>query len=92
MLTARAVARARACGDDATVDLLRTRLGDRLLTASDITELADAIKATGAPDDIEQLIESLAGVAFAVIDTRGWPEPARGQLVGLAHAAVDRHS
>ena len=92
VLTARAVARARACGDEATVDLLRTRLGDRMLTASDITELADAIKATGAPDDIEQLIESLAGAAFAVIDTRGWPEPARGQLVGLAHAAVDRHS
>ena len=48
VLTARAVARARAMGDDATVALLRTRLGDRSLTESDVTQLADAIKATGA--------------------------------------------
>ena len=41
--------------------LLRTRLGDRALTEADVTVLADGIKATGAPDDIEQLIDDLAG-------------------------------
>ncbi|WP_028048590.1 polyprenyl synthetase family protein [Cellulomonas sp. URHD0024] len=90
VLTARAVARARAVGDEATVTLLRTRLGDRALTEADVTQLAEAIQATGAPDDMEQLIDSLATVAFGLMDARGWPEPARSQLVGLAHAAVDR--
>ena len=79
-------------GDEATVTLLRTRLGDRALTESDVTRLADAIKATGAGDDIEQLIEVLAGTAFDLMDARGWPEPARAQLMGLAHAAVDRRA
>ncbi|WP_426592230.1 polyprenyl synthetase family protein [Cellulomonas sp. McL0617] len=92
VLTARAVARARATGDEATVTLLRTRLGDRTLTESDVTQLADAIKATGAGDDIEQLIEGLAGTAFELMDECHWPDPAREQLVGLAHAAVDRRA
>lgn len=92
VLTARAVARARAVGDEATVTLLRTRLGDRGLSDADVTQVADAIKATGAPDDIEQLIEELSGTAFDLIDARRWPDPARGQLVGLAHAAVDRRA
>lgn len=92
VLTARAVARARSAGDATTVMLLRTRLGDRRLTDADITELADAIKSTGAPDDIEELIDQLAARAFSLIDARGWPEPANELLVGLSHAAVDRHA
>lgn len=92
VLTARAVARARAQGDLATVQLLRDRLGDRSLTESDVTVLADAIRHTGAPDDVESLIDDLAGRAFALMDVAPWPEPARGQLIGLAHAAVDRRA
>ncbi len=92
VLTARAVARSRAVGDEATVALLRTRLGDRRLGDADVVLLADAIKATGAPDDIERLIDELSGVAFELIAASGWPEPAHEQLVGLAHAAVDRRS
>jgi len=92
VLTARAVARARAVGDEATVTMLRTRLGDRDLDEAESTQLADAIASTGAPDDIERLIEQLASTAFALIDAREWPDPARGQLVALAHAAVDRRA
>jgi len=92
VLAARAVARARAAHDDATVTLLRTRLGDRGLSDDDVARVADAIAATGAPDDIEALIEELAGRAFTLIDARGWHEPAHGLLVGLAHAAVDRRA
>ena len=92
ILTARAVARARAAADDATVELLRHRLGDRTLTEADVTLLADAIAGTGAPDDVEALIDDLAGRAFAAMDERPWPEPARSQLIALAHAAVDRHA
>lgn len=92
VLTARAVARARAAGDEPTVTLLRSRLGDRHLTEADVIVLADAIRATGAPDDIEQLIEALSATAFRLMDARSWPDPARSQLVGLAHAAVDRRA
>ena len=92
VLTARAVARARAVSDDATVQLLRDRLGDRSLSEADVVLLADAIRGTGAPDDVEALIDDLAGRAFALMDQRPWPEPARSQLVGLAHAAVDRRA
>ncbi|WP_421734059.1 polyprenyl synthetase family protein [Cellulomonas sp.] len=92
VLTARAVARARAASDDATVRLLRDRLGDRSLSEADVTVLADAIRATGAPDDVEALIEDLADRAFSLMDARPWADPARAQLIGLAHAAVDRHA
>ncbi|MBO3084182.1 polyprenyl synthetase family protein [Cellulomonas fengjieae] len=92
ILTARAVARARARGDDATVHLLRDRLGDRALSEADVTVLADAIAGTGAPDDVELLIADLAGRAFTLMDARPWVDPARSQLIALAHAAVDRHA
>ncbi|WP_456824254.1 polyprenyl synthetase family protein [Cellulomonas sp. P5_E12] len=92
VLTARAVAGARGRSDDATVKLLRDRLGDRSLTESDVAVLADAIRGTGAPDEVEALIDDLAGRAFALMDGAPWPDPARAQLIGLAHAAVDRHA
>ncbi|KQY24927.1 polyprenyl synthetase [Cellulomonas sp. Root485] len=92
ILAARAVARARAASDEATVELLRTRLGDRSLTDADVITLAAAIRGTGAPDDVERLIDDLAGGAFVLMDERPWDEPARTQLIGLAHAAVDRHA
>lgn len=92
VLAARAVARARAVSDDATVQLLRERLGDRTLTEADVAVLAEAIRRTGAPDDVETLIDDLAARAFALMDGRPWREPARAQLIGLAHAAVDRRA
>ncbi|WP_315096178.1 polyprenyl synthetase family protein [uncultured Cellulomonas sp.] len=92
VLTARAVARARAASDDVTGKLLRDRLGDRSLTEADVDLLAAAIRHTGAPDDVETLIEALAGRAFTLMDQRSWHEPARSQLIGLAHAAVDRRA
>jgi geranylgeranyl diphosphate synthase type I len=92
VLTARAVARARAASDAATVQLLRDRLGERSLTEAEVTVLAAAIQGTGASDDVEMLIEDLAGRAFTLMDQRPWAEPARSQLVALAHAAVARHA
>ena len=92
VLVARAVARAQKAGDDATVELLRSRLGDRDLSDDDVAAVAAAIAATGAAQDVEELIDELAGRAFALIDERRWSEPAGTQLVALAHAAVDRHA
>ncbi|MGN8245369.1 polyprenyl synthetase family protein [Cellulomonas soli] len=92
VLAARAVARARAAGDLDTVDLLRGRLGDRSMSEGEVTALAHAIAATGAPDDVEELISVLSAEAFDRMEQRPWAEPARGQLAALAHAAVDRRA
>jgi len=92
VLVARALARSSAAADDATTLLLRTSLGDRRLADDAVVRVADAIAATGAPDDVETLIDELAGRAFGLIAERRWPDPAASQLVALAHAAVDRHA
>ncbi|MFS0705449.1 polyprenyl synthetase family protein [Cellulomonas sp. 179-A 9B4 NHS] len=92
VLVARALRRARTTGDEATVQALTSGLGDRGLTDDRVHALAATIAATGAPDEVERLIEERTARAFAEIDARGWPEPARGQLVALAHAAVDRRA
>ncbi|WP_326522447.1 polyprenyl synthetase family protein [Cellulomonas alba] len=92
VLVARALARASDGSDDGTADLLRASLGDRALTDDAVAQLADAIARTGAPDDVEELIDELAGRAFRLIAARGWADPAASQLVALAHAAVDRHA
>ncbi|GIG20533.1 geranylgeranyl pyrophosphate synthase [Cellulomonas chitinilytica] len=92
VLVARSLARALETGDDGTVALLREHLGDRGMTSDVVDLLTSAIDATGAPHEVEQLIDDLSGRAFAVMDGLAWPEPARSRLAALAHAAVDRHS
>jgi len=90
VLVARTVAHARERGDDATLELLRGTLGNRAASDDDVARLARAVRASGAVDDVELLIAELCSRAFAGIAARGWPEPANGMLVALAHAAVDR--
>ncbi|QCB93415.1 polyprenyl synthetase family protein [Cellulomonas shaoxiangyii] len=92
VLVARALRNARAAGDDATVHALTSGLGDRTLSDERVRSLAATITATGAPTEVEQLIDDLTARAFAALDARGWPEPARGQLLALARAAVDRRA
>lgn len=92
VLVARALRLARAAGDDGTVDLLRTRLGDLALDAQDAAQVAAAIARTGAADEVERLIAELAGRALDLVERRGWPEPAHSRLVDLARRAVDRRS
>ncbi|GEL93797.1 polyprenyl synthetase family protein [Cellulomonas composti] len=92
VLVARALARAAQRGDDETAALLRARLGDRALSDDDVRQIAVAIDAAGAVDDVEALIDTLAGRAFALAADRRWPAPAGEVLVALAHAAVDRHA
>ncbi len=84
------VARALATGDERTRHLLKERLGDPGLDSARIGELADAVAASGAPVQVEQLIDELSGRAFSLVEASGWPEPARGRLTALAHQAVDR--
>lgn len=92
VLVARAAAAALAAGDEGTVRLLAQHLGDRTMPDAEVAALAHAIAATGAPDDVELLIAELAARAFTGIESSGWPEPARGVVAALAHAAVDRRA
>lgn len=92
VLVARAMARARTDGDDATAGLLLRELGRRDLDDGEVRALAAAIEATGAPDDVERLIGDLTEGALAALDGPHLIEPGRTMLGRLAHAAVDRRA
>ena len=84
------VARALASGDETTRRMLTEHLGDATMDASRTSQLADAVAASGAPAEVEGLIEELSRRAFGLIESSGWREPARAHLVELARQAVDR--
>jgi len=86
------VARAMAAGDDATRTLLRSQLGVRDLSAADVAAVARAIEATGAPDQIEDLITELSERAFAALTAAVLDEPGATMLAELGRAAVDRRA
>lgn len=92
VLVARAMRRALDSGDERTAALLRDRLGVRDQSDASVHELATAIRQTGAVDEVEALIDELAGPAFARLHDRAWPQPAGEVLEALAHAAVDRRA
>ena len=92
VLVARAMARARADGDDAMAAMLHRELGRRDLDDDAVRALADAIAATGAPDEVEQLIGELTHGALAALSGPHLEEPGRTMLGRLAHAAVDRRA
>jgi geranylgeranyl diphosphate synthase type I len=92
VLVARALRLAGQAGDTATIELLRSRLGDPDLSAADAALVANAIAATGAADEVEKLIDALAGTALDLIERQGWPDEPRAQLVALARQSVDRRA
>ncbi len=92
VLVARAARRARERGDAATGDLLGASLGDRTLDDLQVARVARAIRATGAVDEVERLIDDLAHEALSLLAEQPWPAPAADVLTRLAHAAVDRRA
>ena len=72
----------------------RTRLASLLgapdLTAADVDEMQQTIRATGAPEEVETLIETLSDSALSALDTSGLDGPATETLTALALAAVQR--
>jgi geranylgeranyl diphosphate synthase type I len=73
-------------------ELLTARLGDRTLTDDDVEDLRAAIRRTGAVQEVEALISSLAGPALERLAATELDEPGRGMLLELGRAAVDRHA
>lgn len=92
VLVARAMAHAQADGDEAMAAMLHRELGRRDLDDDAVRALADAIAATGAPGEVEQLIGELAHGALAALSGPELEEPGRTMLGLLAHAAVDRRA
>ncbi|WP_307828128.1 polyprenyl synthetase family protein [Nocardioides sp. SYSU D00038] len=74
---------------DADARLLDSSLGTAL-TADQVTRLAGLIEASGAPAQVEAVIDELVGVALGALDRADVDEHARGVLRGLAAAATRR--
>ena len=72
----------------------RTRLASMLgapdLTAADVAQMQHTIHETGAPDEVEALIESLSGTALTTLAASGLRGTAVETLTDLARAAVQR--
>ncbi len=88
VLVARALARAGATSP--TADLIRSQVGHRDLDPASVQRVAEAIAATGAPAEIENLIGRLVDEAFARLDAAELTEPGRAMLRDLGAAAVGR--
>ena len=92
VLVTRAMANSLRSGDVGTASLLHQHLGNRDLTASQIRDLTHAIKASGAVEEVEELISALSHEARTALATADLLSPGRRMLRDLARAAVDRQS
>ena len=92
VLVARAMAHAARVGDERTAAMLRDDLGDRAMTEARAREIAEAIAATGAVDEVEDLIGALTEEAHRALDAADLLPEGRRMLRNLAHAAVDREA
>lgn len=86
------VARALRLADDAGRAALLAGLGRRDLTEADVARLRDVLRMSGAVDQVETLIDELAGPALEAIAAAPLAEPGRTMLGRLGRAAVDRHA
>lgn len=86
------VSRALSLANRADRTRLSRAIGRRDLTDDDVARLRSLLHRTGAVDQVEQLIDSLAGPALRALSEAALAEPGRSMLVRLGRAAVDRHA
>lgn len=84
------VAKAAAAATPAQAEVLRTRLGDPALDADGVAELREVIVATGAPADVEALIDDLASASLAALAGADLTDEATDVLAELVVAATAR--
>lgn len=84
------VVRAMRALDPAARTRLASMLGAPDLTAADVAQMQRTIRETGAPDEVEELIESLSGTALTTLAASGLRGTAVETLTDLARAAVQR--
>jgi geranylgeranyl diphosphate synthase type I len=83
-----ALARRAATGDQAT--LLHDRLGATDLSPAEVSAIQAALEATGARQQVEQLIEALVGESVTALDRLPFGPPARRGLADLARFVAGR--
>lgn len=91
VLVATALALAEAQGDHPTAALIRSGLG-RVTSPEAIAELTEAIRVTGAAEDVEKQISMLTDAGLAHLDSVDLPESARKLLHVLADRATARRT
>lgn len=92
VLVARAMAAAGRAGDLALMERLRAELGDRGMDEVACLDLAEAIRASGAVDEVEQVIDLLVAEAEQAWSRAPLVDPGREMLARLGRAAVQRQA
>ncbi len=86
------MALARDSADRSQAERLRALFGNPELDAAGAAELRSIIEATGARDQIEQMIRIRAEAALAALAAAPVPAEVRAALTALAGSVVDRQS
>lgn len=86
------VVRALGAATPEQLATLRSGLGRQDLTATEVEELREVLRSTGAAAAVEELIDALATPALERIAAAALEEPGRSMLLGLGRAAVVRES
>lgn len=73
-------------------DELAGALGRPDLSATEVAHLQEVVRASGAVEEVEELIGELSAEAFEAIEAARLPQPASDTLVELARAAVERRA
>ena len=81
---------AEQAGRNRDADRLRTCLGHPELTEADVAHVRELLVELGAVADIERRISALTDSGLAALAAVELPEPAAGQLAGLAVSATRR--
>lgn len=90
LLVAEAIDSAREQDDQATLELLRSVLGDAELTEQRVEQTREAMVRLGAVRAVEQRITTLTATAMEALESAKLHEPAAAKLADLAVAVTDR--
>jgi len=86
------VALALQAASPAEAAAVRQRLGDPRLDIEGVQTLREILIATGALDQVEQMVTDLVAASREALAHSDVTEPAREVLTGLVHAATARHA
>ena len=90
LLLALGLERARESGRDAEERAIAAAVDDAWLSDARLDAARDALRAVGAVSAVEQRIGEMTEAALAALRETSLAEPARDELVKLAHAATKR--
>ncbi|WP_114453111.1 polyprenyl synthetase family protein [Halopolyspora algeriensis] len=92
LLVAEAFGRARQHGDQSSLDVLHSVLGEEDPHPSQVQQARQVLEHLGAVRAVEDRITTLTEKAMATLETTDLPEPAATRLAELAIAVTDRNA